>query len=81
MKWPTWQADRRSQLAFGGLLMLLALGLTVAFCSYLLTGQADQSVLSKVSDAPLRESGTEMRNFLGILGAYIAHVFIFRWFG
>ncbi|KAA9355150.1 FtsK/SpoIIIE family DNA translocase [Larkinella humicola] len=81
IKWPTWQADRRSQLAFGGLLMLLAIGLTVAFCSYLLTGQADQSVLSKVTDAPLRESGTEMRNFLGILGAYIAHVFIFRWFG
>lgn len=61
--------------------MLLALGLTVAFCSYLLTGQADQSVLSQVTDTPLRESGTEMRNFLGILGAYIAHVFIFRWFG
>ncbi|MGA0560120.1 DNA translocase FtsK 4TM domain-containing protein [Larkinella sp. VNQ87] len=80
-KWPVWQADRRSQLAFGGLLMLLALGLTVAFCSYLLTGQADQSVLSTVTKAPLRESGSEMRNFLGILGAYIAHVFIFRWFG
>ncbi|GAB3897123.1 DNA translocase FtsK [Larkinella knui] len=81
MKWPTWQADRRSQLALGGLLILLAIGLTVAFCSYLLTGQADQSVLSNVTGAPLRESGTEMRNFLGILGAYIAHVFIFRWFG
>ncbi|GAB3927406.1 FtsK/SpoIIIE family DNA translocase [Larkinella terrae] len=81
MKWPTWQADRKSQLAFGGLLILLAIGLTVAFCSYLLTGQADQSVLSKVTDSSLRESGTEMRNFLGVLGAYIAHVFIFRWFG
>ncbi|GAB3327277.1 DNA translocase FtsK [Larkinella ripae] len=81
MKWPTWQADQRSKLAFGGLLMLLAVGLTVAFCSYLLTGQDDQSVLSKVTDAPLRESGNEMRNFLGVLGAYIAHVFIFRWFG
>lgn len=81
MKWPTWQADRKSQLAFGGLLILLAIGLTVAFCSYLLTGEADQSVLSKVTDSTLRESGTEMRNFLGVLGAYIAHVFIFRWFG
>lgn len=81
MKWPTWQADRKSQLAFGGLLILLAIGLTVAFCSYLLTGEADQSVLSKVTDSSIRESGTEMRNFLGILGAYIAHVFIFRWFG
>lgn len=81
MKWPTFQADQRSKLAFGGLLMLLAVGLTVAFCSYLLTGQEDQSVLSTVTDAPLRESGSEMRNFLGVLGAFIAHVFIFRWFG
>ncbi|MFC5412506.1 DNA translocase FtsK 4TM domain-containing protein [Larkinella bovis] len=81
MKWPTWQADQRSKLAFGGLLILLAIGLTVAFSSYLLTGQDDQSVLSQVTDSSLRESGNEMRNFLGILGAFIAHVFIFRWFG
>ncbi|MGV3561077.1 DNA translocase FtsK 4TM domain-containing protein [Larkinella arboricola] len=81
MKWPTFQADQRSRLAFGGLLMLLAVGLTVAFCSYLLTGQEDQSVLSTVTDSSLRESGGEMRNFLGVLGAFIAHVFIFRWFG
>ncbi|GAB3250639.1 DNA translocase FtsK [Larkinella harenae] len=81
MKWPTFQADQKSKLAFGGLLMLLAVGLTVAFCSYLLTGQADQSVLSTVTDSSVRESGNEMRNFLGILGAFIAHVFIFRWFG
>ncbi|RRB04299.1 DNA translocase FtsK [Larkinella rosea] len=81
MKWPTWQADRKSQLAFGGLLILLAIGLTVAFCSYLITGEADQSVLSKMTIASVRESGIEMRNYLGILGAVIAHIFIFRWFG
>ncbi|WP_128543138.1 FtsK/SpoIIIE family DNA translocase [Larkinella soli] len=81
INWTAWQTDRRSQLAFGGLLLFLAVGLTVAFVSYLLTGPADQSVLDTVTTTPLRESGAETRNWLGVLGAFVAHIFIFRWFG
>jgi len=76
-----WQIDRRTQLAIGGLLILLASSLTLAFISYLLVGKADQSVLDAALQTPLRQSGSETRNWLGLLGAFVAHVFIFRWFG
>ena len=74
------RADQRTNLTLGVLLMLLAIGLFVAFVSYLVNGPADQSVISSGSSS-LRESGEETRNFLGVAGAYVAHVFVFRWFG
>ena len=76
-----WLSDQRSTLTLGVLLMLLAVGLLVAFVSYLLTGQADQSVVGAAFSEPLAESGVETRNWLGLVGAFVAHVFVFRWFG
>jgi S-DNA-T family DNA segregation ATPase FtsK/SpoIIIE len=65
----------------GVLLMGLSLGLMVAFVSYLLNGTADQSVVGSAFSEPLAESGAETRNWVGLVGAYVAHVFVFRWFG
>lgn len=76
-----WLSDRRSILALGVMLMLLAGGLLVAFISYLTTGAADQSVVGTAFSEPLAESGSETRNWAGLVGAYVAHVFVFRWFG
>jgi S-DNA-T family DNA segregation ATPase FtsK/SpoIIIE len=61
--------------------MLLAVGLLIAFVSYMTTGSADQSVVGSALSEPLVESGAETRNWAGLVGAYIAHVFVFRWFG
>ena len=61
--------------------MLLAVGLLVAFVSYLLNGAADQSVVGSALTVPLAESGTEVRNWLGLVGAAVGQVFVFRWFG
>lgn len=61
--------------------MLIGISLFVAFISYLFNGVADQSVVGAALDGSLRESGREARNWLGVVGASIAHVFIFRWFG
>ncbi|GAB3505140.1 DNA translocase FtsK [Spirosoma knui] len=61
--------------------MGLAIGLLVAFASYLINGAADQSVVDSAFSEPLAESGTETRNWVGLVGAYVAHVFVFRWFG
>jgi DNA segregation ATPase FtsK/SpoIIIE, S-DNA-T family len=70
------RADQRWQLATGVLLMLLAVWLLFAFGSYLLNGPADQSQIgADEADA------TETRNWLGLWGAHVAHVFVFRWFG
>ena len=71
--------DQRTNLTVGVLLMLLAVGLLVAFVSYLFTGPADQSLIG--SDAPVKEAGKDVQNWVGLLGARVAHVFLFRWFG
>lgn len=63
------------------LLMGLALGLMVAFISYIINGPADQSVVGAAFSEPLAETGTETRNWVGLVGAYVAQVFVFRWFG
>lgn len=76
-----WFTDQRSTLTLGVLLMLLAVGLLVAFVSYLLHGAADQSVVGSALSEPLTESGTEVRNWLGLVGAAVGQVFVFRWFG
>jgi S-DNA-T family DNA segregation ATPase FtsK/SpoIIIE len=61
--------------------MLLAIGLLIAFASYMTTGTDDQSVVGSALSEPLVDSGAETRNWAGLVGAYIAHVFVFRWFG
>ncbi|MBO0930653.1 FtsK/SpoIIIE family DNA translocase [Fibrella aquatilis] len=71
--------DQRTNLTMGVLLMLLAVGLMVAFVSYLFTGPADQSLLG--SDESVKEAGKDVQNWVGLLGAHVAHVFLFRWFG
>lgn len=76
-----WLTDQRSTLTLGVLLMGLGLGLLVAFVSYLLNGPADQSVVGAAFTESLAESATETRNWVGLVGAYVAHVFVFRWFG
>ncbi len=73
--------DRRFHLASGLFLMLLSLLLFIAFFSYLFTGKHDQSVVESLFDAPMHESGKEVQNWLGMVGAYLANVFIFDWFG
>ncbi|MDB5239905.1 MAG: cell division protein FtsK, partial [Spirosoma sp.] len=57
------------------------IGLMVAFVSYLINGEADQSVVGSALSEPLAESGTEVRNWLGLVGAAVGHFFVFRWFG
>ncbi|MFD2937932.1 FtsK/SpoIIIE family DNA translocase [Spirosoma flavum] len=76
-----WFTDQRSTLTLGVLLMGLAIGLMVAFISYLMNGSADQSVVGAAFSEPLVEAGAETRNWVGLVGAYVAQVFVFRWFG
>lgn len=68
--------DRRFKLTVGFTFLLLSFFLTIAFVSYLFTGNADQSVVETVSGTGLKESGQEAENWLGLLGAWISHFFI-----
>ncbi|MBK6265016.1 DNA translocase FtsK 4TM domain-containing protein [Marivirga sp. S37H4] len=73
--------DRRFHLAAGFFLLTASLFLLTAFFSYLFTGKADMSVLQSVSETGIKASGSEMDNWLGLLGAQSAYYFVFKWFG
>ncbi|HSZ72531.1 MAG TPA: DNA translocase FtsK 4TM domain-containing protein [Cytophagaceae bacterium] len=73
--------DRRFHLASGLFLMLVSFLMFVAFFSYLFTGNHDQSVVDSLFDDSMHESGREVKNWLGIMGAYVGNVFILHWFG
>ena len=76
-----WFTDKRTPLTLGAFMMLMGLGLFIAFISYLISGNADQSVVDAALDVSVRTNGAEAKNWLGLFGAYIGHVFVFRWFG
>ncbi|SFP81010.1 FtsK/SpoIIIE family DNA translocase [Hymenobacter arizonensis] len=73
--------DRRFHLFIGFGLLLASLYLTIAFTSFLFTGHADQSVVAGLGTTPLKEAGQESGNWLGLLGAWAAQLFIYKLFG
>src|SRR5688572_26343885 len=88
INWPTFSLprisflkDRRVQLLFGFFFLLSSLYLTIAFVSYLFTGPADQSVVEALNQTPVKDSGLETENWLGLAGAYVANYLINDWLG
>ena len=73
--------DRKLHLFIGFSLLLISIFLGVSFISYLSTGQSDQSVVEAYTYTDLKDSGTEVQNAFGLIGAIAAHYFIFLWFG
>lgn len=73
--------DKKFKLSVGFLLIFASFFLTVAFISYLFTGKNDQSVIEALWSTDIRESGGEIQNWLGIIGAYVSYYLIFKWFG
>jgi S-DNA-T family DNA segregation ATPase FtsK/SpoIIIE len=74
-------SDRRLHLTVGLFLMVASIFLLTAFVSYLFTGRADHSVVESIIQTGLRTSGTETENWLGLLGAWAAYIFMYKWFG
>lgn len=73
--------DRKIHLLIGFILLFMSIFLLVSFISYTENGPADQSIVTSYTETDVRESGLEVKNFFGILGAITAHYFIFLWFG
>lgn len=73
--------DKKFKLSVGFLLIFASLFLTVAFISYLFTGKNDQSVVEALWSTDIRESGGEIQNWLGVVGAFVSYYLIFKWFG
>lgn len=74
--------DPKLTLALGLFLLVGALFLFIAFLSYLFTGQADMSLLvSAGSESNLLDTAREAENWLGYVGAWVSHQFIYNGFG
>ena len=67
---------RQYKFILGCLLLLFSVALMVAFVSYFVNGQEDQSVANAFIDR-----SKEAQNWLGKVGAWMAQVFIFDGFG
>lgn len=81
IKAPAFLTDRRFKLFIGFSFLLISFFMTIAFVSYLFTGQADQSVVESVQGTGLKESGQEAENWLGLFGAWVSHYFIYNLLG
>ena len=85
-KTPWWQQvrafclDPRTRVISGVVLLAIALFLLVAYISFFFTGTADQSLLD-MSRADRREHRGEIRNILGLPGAFLADFLIDGSFG
>ena len=77
---PIWR-DPRFHLALGFFLIVTSLYLFIAQVSYLLTGAADQSVVESVLENNWKAAGQETENWLGLVGAVVSYLWIYRWFG
>lgn len=79
--WQNLLQDDRVRLALGLFLLLSSVSLLIAFTSYFFTWQNDQSVVEQVFNSSIKKSGQEIENWLGLSGAVLAHLLIYRWFG
>ncbi|MCB9265507.1 MAG: DNA translocase FtsK [Lewinellaceae bacterium] len=73
--------DERVPKLFGILSLFLSIYLFIAFTSYLFTWKTDQDRVLRFSWGLLLESGMEMANWLGRLGAIVSNMFFYWGFG
>lgn len=68
--------NRQQKVVFGSFFMLFGLALMVAFVSFLLNWEADQSTLTQFGDREI-----ETKNWLSKFGAAISDFFMYKGFG
>lgn len=67
---------KQHQLIFGLFLFITGIALTIAFFSYLLYWQVDQSTLGELANRDV-----ESKNLLSKLGNWLSHLFVYQGFG
>jgi S-DNA-T family DNA segregation ATPase FtsK/SpoIIIE len=70
------QFGRQTAFVIGVLLVLISIGMFVAFVSFFIHGKTDQSAVTDVLNR-----NEVVQNWLGKFGAYIADFFIYKGFG
>tara|TARA_R110000868_G_scaffold17399_2_gene76524 strand:+ start:372 stop:2807 length:2436 start_codon:yes stop_codon:yes gene_type:complete len=72
----SWELTKQHKIVLGSLLVLFSIALLVAFISFYLHGQEDQSAVSQLTDR-----SEVVQNWLGKFGAYAADFIVYRGFG
>jgi len=73
--------DERTTKIFGAISLVLTIFLFIAFTSYLFTWQEDQDKVQQFGVKIFSTNDVHVNNLLGVLGAYVAHHFIYNGFG
>lgn len=71
-----WELSKQNKLIIGSLLVLFSIGLLIAFVSFFLHGQEDQSAVNSITDR-----NEVVQNWLGKIGAFLADALIYKGFG
>ena len=72
--------DSRTRTILGLFLIIVSAFLTLAFISYMVNGYSDQSQLQEIGDK-LPNTDERVNNWMGWIGAWVAQLFIYDWFG
>ena len=73
--------SNRGKNLLGLTLLLIGLYLLLAFFSYLFTWKVDQDAVFQLSENYFTNADIRARNLLGKLGAYISHLFFYKFIG
>lgn len=72
----SWTLSKQNRIVLGSLLVLFSIALLLAFISYFIYWQVDQSAINQISD---REE--TVQNWLGKFGAFLADLMLYKGFG
>ncbi|MDN3672391.1 DNA translocase FtsK [Flavobacterium branchiarum] len=72
----SWKMTKQHNFVLGCLLVLFSVALLVAFISFYIYGQTDQSALAALTDR-----SEPVQNWLGKFGAYLADLLVYQGFG
>jgi S-DNA-T family DNA segregation ATPase FtsK/SpoIIIE len=72
----SWKITRQHKIVLGCLLVLFSIALLVAFISFYVYGQEDQSAVHELSNR-----SEPVQNWLGKFGAYLADLIVYNGFG
>ena len=72
----SWKLSKEYKIVIGSLLVLFSIALLVSFVSFYIHGQTDQSAVDQLGNR-----NTEVSNWLGKIGAYVADLIVYQGFG
>lgn len=71
-----WVISKQYKIVFGSLLVLFSVALLLAFISFYIYGQVDQSAVNQLTDR-----NETVQNWLGKFGAFLADAIVYKGFG